>query len=100
MAERDSMIGEAGLAGWDDGGGAELDGCVAVGAAVELGELVVGAGEADLEAFDLAEPAFPLRLGDAGEQVVADLLQARSLRWLLRSPGLRTASTTLVHEPT
>lgn len=53
---------------------------VAMWTPVELGELVVGAGEAGLEAFDLAEPALPLRLGDAGEQVVADRLQARSLR--------------------
>ena len=38
-------------------GHAEVDG-LAAGAPVDLGELVVGAGEADLEAFDLAEPAF------------------------------------------
>jgi hypothetical protein len=82
MAERDATIGEAGLAEWDDGGGAELDGGVAAGAAVELGELVAGAGEADLEAFDLAEPAFAFGFADAGKQVVADLLQADSLRWV------------------
>src|SRR6266542_3279500 len=65
-----------------DGGHAEGDGGPIVGMSVELGELVFCAGEADLEAVDLAEPAFPMRLGDAGEQVVADLLQARSLRWV------------------
>src|SRR6266536_1485108 len=48
-----------------DGGHAEVDGGPIVGMSV-----------------DLAEPAFPMRLGDAGEQVVADLLQARSLRWV------------------
>ena len=64
-----------------------------VGATVELGELVVGAGEADLEAVDLAEPAFPLRLGDAGKQVVADLFQARSLRWVWSQE--RTSDTRL-----
>lgn len=35
----------------------------------------MGAGEADAESFDLAEPAFAFGLGDAGEQVVADLFQ-------------------------
>ena len=29
------------------------------------GKLVVGAGEADLEAFDLSEPAFAFGFGDA-----------------------------------
>jgi hypothetical protein len=33
---------------------------------VELGDLLLGASEADLESFDLAEPAFAVRLGDAG----------------------------------
>ena len=47
---------------------------------VDLGELVLGAGEADLEALDLAEPAFAFGLGDAGVQVVADLLEPASLR--------------------
>src|SRR6516162_7928399 len=42
-------------------------------AAVDLGEFVVGAGEADLESFDLAEPAFAFGFGDAGGEVVADL---------------------------
>jgi hypothetical protein len=62
---------------WWDGRDAEVDG--GAGAPVELGELVVGAGEADLEAFDLAEPAFAFGLGDAGDQVVADLGQAGPL---------------------
>jgi hypothetical protein len=54
-----------------------------------VGELVVGAGEADLEAFDLAQPAFAFGLVDAGQQVVADLLQARLLRrvWMRTPPG-------------
>src|SRR6266545_4055767 len=52
---------------------AKVDGDGVASTPVELGELVVGAGEADLEAFDL---------GDAGEQVVADLLQAGALRWV------------------
>jgi len=42
-------------------------------AAVDLGELVVGAGEADLESCDLAEPAFAFGFGDPGDEVVADL---------------------------
>jgi hypothetical protein len=49
-----------------EGGQAEVDGGGLAGSVVELGEFVLGAGEADLEAFDLAEPAFVLGLGDAG----------------------------------
>ncbi|GLB92279.1 hypothetical protein Mkiyose1088_42450 [Mycobacterium kiyosense] len=40
---------------------------------VDLGGLIVGGGEADLQAFDFAEPAFASGLGDAGFEVVADL---------------------------
>src|SRR5215469_14670267 len=58
--------------GFVDGGGhAEVGG--AVGAAVDLGELVFGAGEADFEAFGFAGPAFTFGFGDAGDEVVADL---------------------------
>jgi hypothetical protein len=46
------------------------------GSSVDLGELVVGAGEADFEAFGFAEPALTLGLGDASDQVVADLRDA------------------------
>jgi hypothetical protein len=52
---------------------------VAATAALELGELVFGAGEADREPLDLAEPAFAFGLGDPGEQVVADLRQPVAL---------------------
>lgn len=41
--------------------------------AVDLGEFVVGAGQADLESFDFAEPSFAFGLGDPGAEVVADL---------------------------
>ncbi len=40
---------------------------------VDLDEFVVGAGEADLEPFNLAEPAFAFSFDDAGDEVVADL---------------------------
>jgi hypothetical protein len=46
---------------------------------VDLGELVLGAGEADLEALDLAEPAFALGLGDTVVQVAPDLLEPAPL---------------------
>jgi hypothetical protein len=36
-------------------------------APVDLGEFVVGSGEADLESFDFAEPAFVFGFGDAGD---------------------------------
>jgi hypothetical protein len=55
----------------DGCGHAEVHGGGA-GSAVDLGEFVFGAGEADLEAFGFAEPAFAFGFGDAGGQVVAD----------------------------
>src|SRR5260370_3674320 len=59
-----------------EGGHPELDGAgLAPERGVDLGELVLGAGEADLEALDLAGPAFALGFGDAGGEVVADLRQ-------------------------
>jgi hypothetical protein len=42
---------------------------------VDLGELAVGAGEADLESFDFAEPAFAFCFSDASLEVAADLFQ-------------------------
>src|SRR6266852_5837937 len=64
-------VGEAGHAEADWGAG--------LGAPVDLGELVVGAGEADLESLGFAGPAFAFGLGDAGDQVVADLGDAGPL---------------------
>ena len=52
---------------------------VGLPASVELCELVLGAGEADLESFDLAEPALSLGFSDAGDQVVANLEHALPL---------------------
>lgn len=60
-------------------GNAQIDHAGAAGAAVDLGELVLGAGAADFKALDFAEPVLALGLGDAGEQVVADLGGARPL---------------------
>jgi hypothetical protein len=61
-------------------GHAEVDGLFqALQGRVDLGELVLGAGEADLEALDLAEPAFAFGLGDAVVQVVSDFLEAGPL---------------------
>ena len=68
------------MQGGDDGfpvGGCEQ------GDAVDLGELVLGAGEADLQALDLAEPALPFGLGDPVVQVVQDLFQAGPLGGVL-----------------
>jgi hypothetical protein len=42
---------------------------------IHLGELVVGGGEADLQALGFAGPAFAPGFADAGGQVVADLCQ-------------------------
>ncbi|MFI9544811.1 hypothetical protein ACIHAR_12920 [Streptomyces sp. NPDC052016] len=43
------------------------------GTAVELGEFLLCSSEADLESFDFAKPPFALGLGDAGDEVVADV---------------------------
>jgi len=61
---------------------------------VELGEFLAGAGEADLQAVDFAEPALLAGFGDAGEQVVADLDQPlavlhRSDEVLALAPAVR-----------
>ncbi|MET9074703.1 hypothetical protein [Streptomyces sp. NPDC004232] len=55
------------------GGDAQVHGRRLPVAPIELAELLLGADEADLETFDLAEPAFCLGFGDSGDQVVADL---------------------------
>ena len=52
------------------------------GPLVELGEFLLRAGEADFEALDLAEPAFVLGLGDAGQQALADLGDPPPLGWI------------------
>src|SRR6266480_423822 len=62
-----------------EGGHSERDRGGGAGAPVDLGEFVFGAGEADLESFGLAEPAFAVGFGDAGGEVVADLGDAVAL---------------------
>jgi hypothetical protein len=54
------------------GGQTEVDRAGSARALVELREFPFGAGEADFETFDLAEPTLALGFGDAGQQVVAD----------------------------
>lgn len=41
----------------------------------DLGEFLLGPGEADLQPLDLAEPALAVGFGDPAGQVVADLQQ-------------------------
>src|SRR5439155_7757470 len=48
----------------------------------DLGELAVGAGEADLQAFGFAGPALASGFGDAVVQVGADLHEPGALRGL------------------
>lgn len=57
-----AQVGDRGLEGW-----------------IELSDLVLGAGETDLEAFDFAEPALALNFGDPIDQVVSDPDQPVSL---------------------
>ena len=56
----DGAAGDVGEAGH-----AEVDGGAQPGEIIELGELVPGGGEADLQALGLAEPAFALGFVDA-----------------------------------
>jgi len=46
---------------------------------LDLGEFIVGGGEADLQSFHFAEPAIALRFGDAGFEVVSDFDQPATL---------------------
>ncbi|WP_330354478.1 hypothetical protein [Streptomyces chartreusis] len=46
-------------------GDAQVDGGAVLVAAVDLGDLVFGSGEADAKPLDLAEPALALGFGDA-----------------------------------
>ena len=72
MGESAGGLGERGDAQIDRGGAAGGD-------LLHLGELVVGAGQADLESFGFAEPPVGLGLSDPREQVVADLDQTLAL---------------------
>ncbi|MFE0515635.1 hypothetical protein [Streptomyces sp. NPDC058964] len=59
-----------------EGRHAEIDSGESAGCfGIELVQLSLRAGEADLEALDLAQPSFPLRLGDPGDQVVTGVGQ-------------------------
>src|SRR6202165_3485028 len=58
-------------------GGSRVGGGAAGGDLRHLGEFGGGAGEADPEAFGLAVPAVGLGFGDAGDEVVADVFEAR-----------------------
>ena len=62
-----------------------------VRARVDLCQLGLCSGETDLQAFDLAEPAFAFGFGDAGYEVVADLGQAAPLGRV--GPEKRAADT-------
>src|SRR5664279_1094822 len=54
-------------------------GAAAGGDLVHLGQLVAGAGEADLQALGFAEPTVGFGFGDAGQEVVANLGEAVAL---------------------
>jgi hypothetical protein len=65
--------------GWGNARHAKGDRAVGGCAPVDLGEFSFSSGEADPEPFDLAEPAFAFGLVDAGDEVVADCLDAGAL---------------------
>jgi hypothetical protein len=70
-----------------EGGDAEVNGVAAGDESVDLGEFGVGGGEADLEPFGFACPAFPLGFVDAGGQVVVDVQQSCPLVWVDSKEG-------------
>ncbi|MFE5709641.1 hypothetical protein ACFQ7J_02255 [Streptomyces sp. NPDC056501] len=51
-----------------------------------MAELGFGPGEADAESFDLAEPTFPVGLGNPVVQVVADLHEVIAVKAEHRAP--------------
>ncbi|NJP98791.1 hypothetical protein HCN51_56830 [Nonomuraea sp. FMUSA5-5] len=57
----------------------ELDGGGLAGAVVEVGELGLGSGQADVQAFGLTQPTLALGFGDARQEIAADLLKPWSL---------------------
>jgi hypothetical protein len=59
---------------------------------IELGEFGGRGGEADVEAFDLAEPVLLLGFGDSVAEVVADLDEARPLRRIGSKEGTAKAA--------
>lgn len=59
---------------------------------VDSGEFVFGSGEADLESFDFAEPAFAFGFGNAGNEVVSDLYLAVTLSWIRPEEGAADTS--------
>jgi hypothetical protein len=61
---------------------------------VDLGEFLLGSGEADLEPFDFTEPALAAGFVDAGQQVVTDLEQARALGRVRAEQGAAQAPLT------
>ena len=73
------FLGVGGASGGvGEAGDAELDGFGAAGAdLVHLGEFGVRAGEADLETLGLAVPAVGFGIGDAGDEVAADLFRKK-----------------------
>ncbi|MEV5535220.1 hypothetical protein AB0L13_00055 [Saccharopolyspora shandongensis] len=76
------------------GGDAKVHGRMLPVAPIELAEFLLSASQADLQAFDLAEPAFALGLSDAGDEVVADLLQPAALGRV--RPEKRTSHTSVL----
>jgi len=77
------------------GGDAEVDVLgSAGGGGVGLGDFAGGGGEADFESFGFAGPAFAFGFGDAGVEVVADVLQAVALGGVDSEEGASDAPLT------
>ncbi|MFG1663852.1 hypothetical protein [Streptomyces sp. Y7] len=82
-----------------EGGDAEVhSGAAAVLFGIQLGELVLGSGEADFKSFQLAQPAFTFGFGDAGVRL--SRISARRPRRPCsgRSIEQRTQACSWMHE--
>lgn len=68
--------GAGGGSGWTgDRGDDEVDETAAGGVPIELGRFLLCSSKADAKSLDLAERAFALGFGDAGDEVLADIDQ-------------------------
>lgn len=86
-------LGGDGHGAGGDVGGARVDGSLASGGeSIELGELGVRGGQADLQPLGFAEPPISLSLGYPLAEVATDLDQAGPLGWVGAKEGAAQAA--------
>jgi hypothetical protein len=83
-----------------EAGQAAVDGVLAGGELVGVGEFVVGGGDADGESFDVTEPTLLVSFGDAVVQVVAEFDEAGALGGVGAQYGAADAGFSAPSKPT